>query len=1188
MILTNRCFECLTLFALGLGNSITRQQKRGSMMYSRRSDPVQPNRPATHLKRVAAKSFAVLLLGVLLAGRAAPQSATGSISGIVTDSQGAAIAGAEVTATAIQTGAAVSTKTNEAGVYDIPYLRLGTYEVLIKSPGMKEAVVSGILVDQNNISRVDQSLELGNVSEAVTVRASAPLLQQESTTYDGAVNRKFVEDLPESFGGGTRDSTALALLVPGVVNGTTYGSQFGVNIGGGRQFSTEFQIDGMAVAYQGVTANVPLDSRPDQDLVSELKVQIGVPTAEYGRTSGGVLEYLTRSGTNELHGNATMLLRNTLLDARAYNSASVGRDQQWELALSLGGPVYIPKVYHGRNKTFFFFNYTGFRQAPGGNPSTVTVPTAQERSGNFSDLPYQLYYPSSHQPIPGNQIPASALSSVALQLVKLYPAATNSNLINNYNGLTPTSSKENHYFAKIDHNFTDNNRFSGSFRYQHAPSVLGEGAPFPADIGSNPVFKGVQQLILSDDLVISPHFVNHMAASEEGFVATQDSNPNNPSQWTAIPNSFGPAFPSFCFTTNGYAGIGTGLGNCAAGAVNSENDRSRDLQDAITWNHEKHTFKFGARYLWFQAASNMQNGRNGIYSFSQSETGQVVTSASGGMAVVPGTGNSFASFLLGAVDTANMSLQQPDRVNTQSLGLYAQDDWKVSRKLTVNYGLRWDFQTAVYEPGGLISAVNLKIPNPAAGNLLGAYEFGKGQTGNTSFGNTWYGAWAPRIGLAYSITPTLVFRASGGILYAPPNNSTDHTGYSGSASANTPNGGVTPAFYWDQGWQAGLVKRPPLLDPTILNGQSAYTMAGNSNQWSNTNSLQVDVQKSFARDYVVNVGYLGQSTHHLPNESLNILNQVNPKYLSLGSLLNDNILDPAVVAAGFTPPYPGFTTAYGSGATLAQALKPYPQYFSLTPYGDASGNASYNALLVKAEKRFSSGFQYLVSYTWSKTLTDSALSAFGRSGPQDTYNRQVEKALSPFDIPQNLVVSFSYQLPWGPGTHLLNNGWMGNVLGGWGVSGILTYMSGTPISVTAPNSLPIGNDRLDAVYLGGPIETANSGRGNVTLANGLSGQAGTVTLNRAAFGFPAPFTFGNTFILPNVRTIGTASENLALFKRETFREKYMFELRIELFNAFNRKEFGGLVTDLTNPAFGQYTGVGIGSRSAQIAGRFVF
>ena len=1134
-------------------------------------------------RRFPQKLALLLLVLTIWTNSLSAQSATGSISGVVTDSQGAAIAGAEVTGQNIQTGVPITTKTNDAGVYDLPYLKLGSYEVHFKATGMKEAVVTGVLVDQNNISRVDQILTVGNVSEAVTVQAAAPLLQQESTTYDGTVNRKFVEDLPVAFSGGTRDSTSLALLVPGVVNGTTYGSQFGVNIGGGRQFGTEFQIDGMAVSYQGVTVGVPLDSRPDVDIVSELKVQVGVPTAEYGRTSGGVLEYLTRSGTNELHGNATMLLKNTELDARAYNATSVGIDQQWELALSAGGPIYIPKIYNGRNRTFFFFNYTGFRQRPGGEPSTVSVPTVQERGGNFSDLGYPIYYPTTHQAIPGNIIPTSMISPTSAALLSIYPQPTNGNLVNNYTGTTPTSTVADHYFARVDHDFTDNNRLSGSFRYYHAPSTLAEGAPFPADIATNAVMKGVQQVILSDDLVISPHLVNHAAASEEGFLATQASEPLSPTTWVPIRNSFGPAFPSFCFTTDGYASIGTGLGNCSAGAVNSENDRSRDLQDAVTWNRGTHTYKFGARYLWFQNATAVQNSRNGVYSFSDAETGAVSNGA-----VVTGTGNSFASFLFGAVDTATMSLQQPPSYHTQNIGLYAQDDWKVNKKLTVNYGLRWDFQTPVYEKNGMISYVNVHTPNPGAGNLPGAYVFGKGGEGFNNYGNAWYGAWAPRIGVAYTLRPSTVIRAAAGILYAPPDNSTDQTGYGGSASVNTANGGLTPGLYWDQGWPANLVHQPPYLNPAISNGLSANTIAGNGNRWANTNTVQVDVQQSFARNYVVNVGYLGQSTHHLPNESMNVLNQLNPQYLSLGSLLNDNILDPAVVAAGYRPPYAGFTSTWGAGATLAQALKPYPQYFSLTPLGDAIGNSNYNALLIKAEKRFASGFQYLVSYTWSKTLTDSALSAFGRSGPQDTFNRGAEKALSPYDIPQNLVISFTYQLPWGAGTPFLNKGWLGTVLGGWGVSGILTYQSGTPISVTAPNTLPIGNDRLDAVYLGGPISTSTSGRGNVSLANGQTGQAGTVTLNRAAFGFPAPFTFGNTFILPNVRTIGSASENLSLFKRQTFKERYTLELGIQMFNAFNRKEFGGLVTDLTNPAFGQYTGAGLSPRTGQLTGRFVF
>ncbi len=1128
-------------------------------------------------------STPILLAALLLTAGSSvlAQSVTGTISGIVTDSQSAVVAGADVVTTNTATGVAVKTQTNSAGVYSVPYLRIGKYEVRVTSAGMKESVITGVLVDQNNISRVDVTLELGNVSQSVKVEAAAPLLQQESTTYDGVVDRKFVEDLPVSFGGTTRDPTALALLVPGVVVSTTSGAQFGVSIGGGRQFSTEFQLDGMAVAYQGVGPGVPLDSRPDQDLIGEVKVQIGVPTAEYGRTSGGVVQYITRSGTNDLHGNATMLVRNTVLNARAYNAAVRGKDQGWELALSAGGPVYIPKVYHGRNRTFFFFNYTGLSRAPGGNPRSTTVPTSKQRTGDFSELPNPIYDPTTRQPFAGNIIPTNRLSPISLALNKLFPAPDNSNLFNNYTGLTPTSTSATHYFAKVDHNFTDNSRLSASFRWQHSPSILGQDSPFPANISSNTVFKGVQQSIVSHDWVLSPQLVNHFAVSQEGFLASQDSQPLDPSTWARVPNSFGPAFPSFYFLTNGYASLGTALGNSAS-AVNSENDRSRDIQDSVSWNHGNHSFKFGARYLWFQAASNVRNGRNGFYAFSQSETGQVVTSPTGSQSLVPGTGNSFASFMLGAVENGTMALQQPNRSHVQSIGLYAQDNWKVSRKLTLNYGLRWDFETPVYEPGGMVSAVDLTVPNPGAGNRLGAYVFGKGQTGKTSFGNAWYGAYGPRLGLAYTVSPSLVVRLSGGILYAHNDNGRDGTGYNGSASLNTPNGGITPALYWDQGWPTSLVRYPPSLDPTILNNQNANTMAANSNQWSNTNSVQLDIQKSFARDYLFNIGYLGQSIHHLPNNAMNVLNQLDPKYLSLGALLNSSITSPAVVAAGYGLPYPGFT------GTLAQALKPYPQYFALTPLGDAIGNASYNALLVKAEKRFSSGLQYLVSYTWSKSLSDSALTATGRAGPQDTFNRRVEKALSPFDISRNLVVSMTYQLPWGPGTPFLNRGLAGHILGGWGISGILTYQTGFPISVNAPNTLPLGNKRLGAVYLGGPIETSTSGRGNVTLANGLTGQKGSVTLNRAAFGFPAPFTFGDTFILPNIRYIGRASENLALAKRQTFYEKYLLELRVELFNAFNRKEFGGLITDLTNPAFGQYSGTGIGPRTAQLTGRIVF
>ena len=331
---------------------------------------------------------------------------------------------------------------------------------------------------------------------------------------------------------------------------------------------------------------------------------------------------------------------------------------------------------------------------------------------------------------------------------------------------------------------------------------------------------------------------------------------------------------------------------------------------------------------------------------------------------------------------------------------------------------------------------------------------------------------------------------------------------------------------------------------------------------------------------MIDVGYVGQSSHHIPG-GLDLPDQVNPKYLALGSLLTDSITDPAVVAAGYTPPYAGFT------GNLAQALKPLPQYYSVNVLDDHLGNSSYNALFVKAEKRFANGFQFLTSLTVSKTITDVSLNAFGQAGPQDTYNRGVEKALAPYDIPMALRISATYALPWGPGRTFLQHGFVSQIVGGWAVAGILDYDSGIPISVGAPDTLPIGNGRLGSDYLGGHIEEGVS-RGDTVISNGLSGQPGTVTLNRAVFGFPAPFTFGNTYILPNIRTLGFDSESLSLFKRETFRERYEIEMRLDAFNAFNRKDPGGLVTDLTNPAFGQYTGNNIGPRNCQVGLKITF
>ncbi len=1133
--------------------------------------------------------FLTLLLAGLLTSPAYGQGGTtGAISGIVTDNQGAVVVGADVKATQVTTGVVYDTKTNSAGVYTFPYLRVGQYEVQFNAEGMKESVVSGILVDESNISRADAVLQVGNVSQSVQVTAEAPLLEQESTTVDASVDQKLINDLPSVAGGGTRDPTAVASILPGVqtpgaTTGQSYGSQFGVNIGGGQQMSTEFQMDGMDVAYDGLQNPVPLDMRPDYDQVSEVKVQEGVPSAEFGRTAGGVLTYLSRSGANDFHGDAGGFIKNTIFDATPYNSTVKGVDQQWEMPLSIGGPVWLPKIYDGRKKTFFFFNFTEFKERAGGEPETVTLPTQLERSGNFTDITTPIYDPNTGQQAEyngvKNVIPPGEISAIATAINKFYPAPQTGSLTANYTGIATAASPSMDEFVRVDHSFTENNHLFASYRHRNEALYVAEGGPFGPTLSGDPSPRTVHEDTVADDWILSPSLVNHIAVGDVGFFTAQLNNPINPTYWVPIPGSFGSAFPSFCFTTNGYTGLGSGLGSCSQAQVNSQLDRDRDAQDTVFWNKGTHSVKIGVRYLWFQDAEDQTNGLNGDYQFASTETAQIVNGSP-----VSGTGNSYASFLFGAVDYASMV--DPDNYDYQqgSFSAYAEDGWKINHKLSLNYGVRWDIQPGMHEIQNRISEMSPTTPNPGANGLPGAYIFAP-QQHVRNFVHTYYGAWSPRLGVAYSPTSNLVVRASVGTLLAPQYAVYgDSLGFSGGDTVESPGAGVA-AMQWDKGWTN--VTKPPSFSPTIANGSSATTVDPNAGHWPSTQMWSLDIEKSFARNYLIDVGYIGQSTHHIANSD-EPYNQVNPGYLSLGSLLQDTFAknSSALNAAGFYAPYPGFT------GTLAQALKPFPQYLSVSDQGEPIFGSNYEALMIKAQKHYSNGLEFLVSYTLSKSLSNVPLNVFGyiagAAGPQNAYDLKAEKYLSPYDIPQALVPTFVYALPWGPGRTFLNKGLFGNVAGGWEVSGILTYDRGTPVAIQVPNTLSfLDNGRLNADYVAG--QPIGESHGKIRIANTGGVAAGTVTLNPAAFTAPPAFSFGNSYILPSTRTAGYANENLSIFKRETFHDNYVFELRFDMIDAFNRNEPGGLVTNITNQAqYGQYTSTVDGPRTCQFDTKISF
>ena len=557
----------------------------------------------------------------------------------------------------------------------------------------------------------------------------------------------------------------------------------------------------------------------------------------------------------------------------------------------------------------------------------------------------------------------------------------------------------------------------------------------------------------------------------------------------------------------------------------------------------------------------------GQYTFSQFGTSQPQTA---------GTGHSYASYLLGLVNAATVASNTRAGDRSKYYAVYAQDDWKLTRTLTLNYGLRWEVQPPFYEVAGRTSIMDPTVPNSGAAGRPGAVIFagdGPGHVGGRRFMKTYFGGISPRLGLAWQLGSKTVVRTGYGTYYSPlVDVKINRQGYNASITINSQDGGLTPVFQIDRGWPAGVVKPPPFIDPTVANGQAATTAEtcrGCSGRLARTSQWQFGVQHTL-RDILVEASYVATVAHGIGNEALVSINQVAPSYLSLGSLLTRNISDAAVRAAGFGPPYAGFN------GTLAQSLRAFPQYLGVTTLDAPTGNSTYHALLVKSEKRFSNGLQFLISYAFSKTIADVHIAGdVDLSGAQDQYNRRLEKSISNSDIPQVFVTSFSYELPFGRGKHFLRQRVPSLLFGGWSISGILSYQAGGVLGLTLPNNLPIFNGQLRPNRVAGVPIRVGPGHADFQPLNTLSGQTGDLFLDRAAFAVPAPFTFGSLGVaLPDVRGFGSRGEDMSIIRRFRALERYTIEFRGDFFNAFNRKNLNNPVTDMTNSNFGRVTGQG--------------
>lgn len=1119
--------------------------------------------------------LAVIAACLLYSSPVLAQGNLGALSGTISDSSGANIPDVSLRVVNIATGAVVNAVSNQTGNYLVPSLTPGTYRIEAEKTGFRKTLVENVGVQTATTGTVDLKLELGNVSESVTVDSGNLELQTVNAEIGTTVETKAILDLPISLGGaaqtggsGRRQIENFLFLTPGVT-----GDQWSKSINGSPAFSTEVLIDGEDMQNIGAPGFIA-DSSPPYEAISEFKVQNTLYPAEYGM-GYGVENFTMRSGGNKFHGDLFELLRNDKLDARGFFNDSKPPLRQNEFGGTIGGPVILP-FYRGQDKTHFFFAYSGFRLR-GGLPqgNLVSVPTAKEKAGDFSDYPYPIFDPAStrpdgsgsfvRDPFPGNIIPTNRLSQVAQRLAALIPNPDRPGYFNNYINRSSQPADDDDISVKIDHQLTPNQQITGSLWYVNANIVVNGELAGPLNPGYRQTPSIGGGLRLNHVYTITPHLVNHF-----GFGYT----PVNPT-WTywktdtrkgnqvlKIPGIPADAngYPEFYFDNPGY----NSLGNSQENGFDPQRFINTVFNEDLSWIAGKHTLKVGGQYRYRSMAVADLDNRAGLFYTTSLATSQPNDPN------FANWGNGFASLMLGQIDNATRQQPAPKQLFYDSMwSMYVDDNVKLTKRLTLSLGLRYELPNYVVEKNGITSVLDLSRPNPGAGNILGALKFlgtGTGRAGTKNIFGSYNKAFSPRLGLTYALDSKTVIRAGYGMFRLYPNYGRMNSGifwnsgFGATLAVASTNSGITPAFNLDQGFPLADQSLPN-FDPSQNNNGSATYVNSNANRPARMQSWTLDVQRSLPFSILLDAAYVGSRTTGLPTGLENI-NQVNPKYLKLGGTLLADINSPEAAAAGISAPYPGFQ------GSVAQALRPYPQYTTIWDQFQPTGFTNYNALQTKLQKNLSNGLSFLASYTFSKNIGiqggDSFGDVFGGGGsvPIDTYNRKLEKALLGIDQTHVFVLSWNLELPFGRGKMFGSgmNPLLNTVLGGWQINSIERYQSGNPISIRGGGNIPLfGNGNR-------PNWISNNVRSGVSIGN--FDPAKDVYLNIGAFSQPAPYTFGNApKTLPNVRTPAFYNEDFSVFKKlPLFGESRSIEFRGEFFNIFNRVVFGRPNRNINSPS----------------------
>lgn len=1215
-------------------------------------------RKATILVCLSNLFFAVLAFG---------QANRASITGTIKDSTGAVIVGVDVTAKNVETNVETAAVSNDDGIYLLPNLPPGTYELTFTKTGFKEVVQPSVTLISTQVAGIDVSMQVGGTTENVTVTAQAPVLDTQSTSIGTNMNGKVVTDLPLSiYGGGRFVENFAVAITPGY---SPISSPYGAVVNGGQWFTKDYTIDGTS-GTSSIRGD-SMESGPSMEAVRELQAQTSGIDAASAITSGGVMSFTLKSGTNQFHGSLFGYGHNEFLDANTWQNDFDGlpkaKARAWDYGASIGGPIL-------KNKLFFFGTFERYTQNDftlGG--FSAFVPTSDMLNGDFSaqlggvlcqqtdgsfttrcdgsqgdvavnvkdtngaTVPLRqnmIFDPTTCnamgancEAFAGNKIDPSRFSGVAQKINAIFaqsyapegPGLTSNNRITQSNSPAQTP---NQAVVKLDYDLSTRDKLSGSWIYNNRPRTLVDGGGVwatgtsdggPLSAARIQVVKSYQYRA-SESHTFGPNLVNVLNETYNWY-GQKDEPAFNGTDWNSqlgFGNTGANNFPSISFgdAVNGIGGV-TFIGNSTQG---SSSGATYITADTLTWVKGRHTFTFGGDFWAYQVNSHTGSGAIN-FNFLPNTT-------DGGFTGVAGSG--FASYLLGNVTNAGQTTAFDLYGRRKVMDLYAQDSYKMTPRLTITAGLRWQYAWRYHEKYGHWANYDLNQIDPNFG-YPGKLVFATGPGDSFEKKEYWDG-FGPQIGVAYSPTNKLVLRGSFGLTLLPTSGPYFNGVPNGFAPGFQGTNRVDTPFDWDGGYPGVFVPGSTNVDFSSV-GLLTY-VDNHALMPAFTDAMNAGIQYELTPNMRLEVAYVGSRGHHLPDTALawnepsgqtflNAVNQ-NPGLVPYGDFSSWQFDadcqkgDPLLDGFGFGNPYVGITCPYANFSSSAlAALAPSPQlaalstnnfYYWLNYVGLPIGQTSYNSMVVDVVKRTGGGLTMDMSYTYSRTEGDtfSAQQEYNGAytGVQDfAHMSAAANSLTNYDLTHIVKGYVTYELPFGRGRRWLGDkgGFVNALVGGWQLSGLFLYTSGQPFHIGVnepyypiwgnfyPNFTPKGSD--------GPFDPhAFQGGPNAPLVQYFSPNVASSPINNGVVAFGNGQAYSSALRCP-----GQANENASALKYFTMGAdgRYQLSLRVEFYNLLNRHSYGilgcgGLTTDVGDANFAQVTGVNSSPRTGQFAIRFTF